>query len=291
LEARVDPPHLTKELAWLRAKIREAGHTKTTIEGISVTPGLAEAALFLRFKKNRDIDQKWVDKLVVIIKERRFRNFEALIFDWDGDFREGQHRMSAVIKAGKSIDMGFTFGVDPAVFPAINVGRPRSAAQFMRIDNVRYAGTIAAIVRFKYRIEHSGLAPDQENVYLLGHELNDDILLCGIAAGSRVRKQGVILSSAALAYRMIATQSARHLALGEFWDRFAVGDDLKTSNPVFKLRAQFEKERRAKERKAQQYLTQAQHAAWIILAWNAWAIGQTAVSFRWSDENALPAVK
>jgi hypothetical protein len=135
------------------------------------------------------------------------------------------------------------------------------------------------------------LAPDQENVYLLGHELNDDILLCGIAAGSRVRKQGVILSSAALAYRMIATQSARHLALGEFWDRFAVGDDLKTSNPVFKLRAQFEKERRAKERKAQQYLTQAQHAAWIILAWNAWAIGQTAVSFRWSDENALPAVK
>lgn len=291
LEARVDPPHLGKELAWLRAGIRQAGHTKTTIEGVSVTPGLAEAAKFLRVKKNRDIDQKWVDRLVVIIKEGRFHNFESLIFDWDGDFRQGQHRVEAIIKAGKPVEMGFTFGIDPAAFPAMDVGRKRSAAQFLKLDDIRYAGTIAATVRLKYRIDHPGLAPDDENVYLLSHQLNDDVLYRAIAAGSRVRKQGVILSSAVLAYRMIATQAARHLSLDEFWDRFTVGDELKTSSPIFKLRAQFERERTTKDRKVRQYLTQAQQAAWIILAWNSWAIGQTAVSFKWSDENALPAVK
>lgn len=290
LEARVDPPHLGKELAWLRSNIRQAGHVKTTIEGVSVTPGLAEAALFLRVK-NRDIDPKWVDRLVVIIKEGRFRNFEALIFDWEGDFREGQHRMSAIVKAGKFVDMGFTFGVDPAAFPAMNVGKPRTAAQFMKLDDMSYAGTIAAIVRLQYRIDHPGLAPDQENVYLLGRELDDDVLHRAIAGGSRVRRQGVILSSAALAYRMIATEARRHLVLDEFWDRFTVGDELKVSSPIFKLRAQFERERITKDRKVKQYLTQAQHAAWIIQAWNAWSSGETAVSFRWNDENAVPAVK
>lgn len=291
LEARADPPHIGAELAWLRDNIRKAGQTKTTIEGVSCTPGLAEAALFLRVKRNRDIDQAWVERLAVIIREGRFRNFEALIFDWEGDFREGQHRMSAIIKADRPVDMGFTFGVDPAAFPAMNVGKPRTASQFLKLDEIRYAGTIAAVVQLKYRIEHFGLAPDQENVYLLGRGLNDDVLRRAIAAGSRVRRQGVILSSAALAYRVIATEAVRHSVLDAFWDRFAIGDQLKTSDPAFKLRALFERERLAKDRKAYQYLTQTQHAAWIIQAWNSWSAGETAVSFRWNDENALPAVK
>src|SRR5213078_2353480 len=127
-------------------------------------------------------------QLAVIIREGRFRNFEALIFDWEGEFREGQHCMSAIIKADKPVDMGFTFGVDPAAFPAMNVGKPRTAAQFLKLDDIHYAGTIAAIVRLKYRIDHLGLAPDQENVYLLGRELNDEVLRRSIAAGSRVRR-------------------------------------------------------------------------------------------------------
>jgi hypothetical protein len=292
LEARADPTHLGKELAQLRALIRQYGKKRATVPMV-VTGKMAEAMLFLRRKKNRRIYRPWVEKLKVILLADRFHgDIARAIFDWDGDLRDAQHRLTAIKETGVKVQMDVTLGVDPDSFPAMDTGLRRSAAQFLDLDGIKYAGSIAAVARFQYRIDNNGALPDDELVYRLGRELADDVMRRALVAASKLRsKKKVILSSAALAYRLIASEAKRALSVDEFWDRLVKGDELKTSSPVYKLREHFDKERDIKGRKIHQYLTQAQHAAWIIRAWNSWSAGQTAMDFKWPDPNGLPPVK
>ncbi len=293
LEARADPPHLGKELAQLRALIRKCGKTPTTVE-LRVGAKMAEAMLFLRFKKNRRIYRPWIEKLKVVLLAGRFHgDIARAIYDWDGDLRDAQHRLTAIMETGVEVTMDVKFGVDPASFPAMDVGMRRTAAQFLDLEGIRWAAALAAVVRLQYRIEHSGAMPDDEAVFLTGRELADDVTHRALQAAARLRaKKQVILSSAALAYRMIALDAQRALSIDEFWDRLVRGDDIQSSSPIFKLREHFDEQLRTrKNRKTHQYLTQARHAAWIIQAWNVWVSGQTAIRFKWDDPHALPVVK
>lgn len=292
LEHRTDPPGLGKELAKLRALIRDAGNTRTTVR-LNVTPEMARAMLSLRIKKNRKINRAWVEKLKAMLLESRFSDEEPMRFDWEGDFRDGQHRATAIAESGVAIDMDVRFGMDPRHFQTLDGGLRRTAAQFLDLDDVKNANEIAAITRLKHRIEHQGAALDDHAVFLAGREIADDLMVRALAASWRLRRGDVkvILSSAALAYRMIATNPGRALSIDEFWDRFVLGDQLRTTDPIYKLRAKFARTAKDKTRKGHQYLTQTQHAAWIINAWNAWTKRDAAVSFNWSDPNGLPAVK
>jgi hypothetical protein len=216
-----------------------------------------------------------------------------VIFDWDGDLRDGQHRLTAIKETGVAVTMDVKFGVDAAAFPAMDVGLRRTAGQFLDLDGIRWSAAIAAVVRLRHRVEHSGAMPDDEAVFLAGRELADDITHRALMAAMRLRgKKQVILSSAALAYRLIALESRRALSVDEFWDRLVKGDDIKANSPIFKLRDHFDEQVRTKRnRKVHQYLTQTQHCAWIIQGWNAWSTGQTSIRFKWDDPHGLPAVK
>jgi hypothetical protein len=292
LEHHVDPPELAKELAQLRALIRKAGKTKMIVEGFKLTPTMARACLALRQKKNRRVVPSKVAMLRTILLEGRFRAVELMRFDWDGDFRDGQHRTEAVASSGVTIEVDMQFGMDPKDFQFIDAGQRRTGSQFLDLDGVKSANEIAAIVRLKHRIEHQGAVLDDHAVFLKGKEIADDLMVRALAAAWRLRtSQKVIASAAALAYRLIASQSKRAPSIDEFWDRLVIGDEIKTTNPVFKLRAKFTRTARDKARKGHQYLTQTQHAAWIIRAWNAWSQGDTAVDFTWTDQNGLPIVK
>lgn len=292
LEHRVDPPGLDQEFAALRALIRTHGKSRATVE-ILVTKKMADAMLHLRNKKNRKINRAWVEKLKVILLGGRFHgDIARAIFDWDGDLRDAQHRLMAISETAVAVEMDVTFGIDPAAFPAMDVGLRRTAAQNLDLDGIRYGGVRASIVRLQYRIEHSGSMPDDEYVYLQASESSDDVMHRALLQASRLRaKKKVIHSSAALAYRLIALHSTWASLLDEFWDRLVIGDDLQGSNPIFQLREHFDRKRDDKDRKGHQFLTQTRHAAWIIQAWDAWVRSDTRrIQFKWDDPNGLPAV-
>jgi len=290
LEARADPPHLGAELALLRGLIREHGREVATVP-MRVGKNMAEAMLFLRVKPNRPLNRGWVEKLKVIEQEGRLHNDVVIVsFDWDGDFRDGQHRMTMVAETGAELDIRVTFGMNPASFQAMDVGLRRKAQDFLWLDGVKSPKTVAATVRLQYRIDHVGVTPDDEAVYLIGKDIDDEVMARAVAAAIRLRKKKVSASSAALAYRLIATKSRRAHSIDEFWDRLVIGDQLETSSPIYKLREQFDRVRDAKDRKERQYLSQTQAAAWIINAWNSWIGGHRRVDFRWPNQNQLPAV-
>lgn len=293
LEHRVDAPALANELAQLRSLIRKAGRS-TTMEKLSpFTPAMAAAMLSLQLKKNRKHSAAWGARLDNILLEGRFGHAQIFVVDWDGNLCDGQHRLNSIVRTGVAVDAQWVmFGVDPNEFQTIDTGMRRNASQFLELEGVKYAQNVAAIIRFKHRIEHPGMPTlDDQAVYLQARAIADDLLSTAILAAARLRaSQHVILSSAAWAYRTIVLSSKRAASVDDFWDHLVEGHMLGTDSPIHKLRKHFRKERDGKLRKGHQYLIQTQHAALIINAWNAWITNDTALA-RWTDPNSLPSVK
>jgi hypothetical protein len=79
----------------------------------------------------------------------------------------------------------------------------------------------------------------------------------------------------------------------EYFDHLIDGHELTKDNPIFRVR---QKLSGLKDigRKAKQYLSQTQQAAWIIMGWNVWITGQPAPATQgWPihrAQNVLPRI-
>jgi hypothetical protein len=302
LEARVDPPDLGEELALLRSLIRKHAQTDGA-EKLLVTPKLAAAMLHM-MGKNRKLSRVWVERWKRSLVEDRWWGLpnQGMGFDWNGMFRDGQHRATAIKESGITAAMWVAFGVDPAAFWAMDTGLRRNAAQNLVLDEIHHAHHVSHVVRLRFRTENRGEMPDDEFVHREGvrlmAEAEGGVLECAIQAGHKLRKEhrGVTLSSAALAYWLIAKHSKRGLSVDGFFDQLGGdGANLPGDSPIHRLRRKFLA--LPTGRKAKQYLSQTQHAAWIILAWNAWIAGRriptSGTGSRWPNwtyEHVLPQV-
>jgi hypothetical protein len=301
LEARVDPPELTKELTQLRALIRKHGREAIPVK-LRVTVNMAKAMKFL-MGKNRKLQEPWVLRWVRTLQQDRWRALptQGMSFDWDGLFRDGQHRAEAIIRSGIEADVWVAFGEDPESFPYYDTGLRRNAAQNVALDGIRYANPVTYVVRLKYRTEHEGEMPDDGFVHDEAVRLmtEDDVMERAIIVGRKVQHEhhGATLSSVALAYWLIAQRSRRNLSIDEFFKAFyGEGAGLAEDSPIHRLRRKFRAFLKL-GRKAQQYLNQTQQAAWIILAWNAWIHGQSIPTHgpgsrwpHWAHKHALPVI-
>jgi hypothetical protein len=293
LDARRDPPSSAREIATLRKLIKQAGNEVLTVR-LDLTPAMFEAMLFFAFKRNRKISKSWVAKMQVIMREGRYRSeVIPFHFDWEGDLRNGQHRASAALAEGVTLaGHEVKFGMDPEDFEAFDVGNKRNASQFLELDGVRQSGPMAAVARFAYRTDprHPGAALDEQGVHLLGMRLNDEVMVSAFVVAAKLRnRRGVILSSAAWAYRLIALEAPLHShRVDEFCDRVLVGDGLPPGSAILKLHAKLYRNRPGAGRKHAQLLTQAQHCAWLIETFKSWAMGWPSVDLSWSEQNRLP---
>jgi len=302
LEARNDPPGIDKELAQLRALIRRHGKVAGAVK-LKITVKMAKAMKHL-MGKNRKLSEPWVRRWERALQEGRWKDLptQGFAFDWDGLFRDGQHRAAAIINTGIEPDVWVAFGVDPDSFPVMDTGLRRNATQNLVLDGVRFASPVAIVVRLKFRTEHNGEMPDDGFVHDEAAKLmaQDDAMERAVVAGHKVVKEhrGVIASSVILAYWLIATRSKRKLSVDEFFDLLSgEGSGLDETSPIHRLRRKF-KPLAAAGRKASQYRSQTEQAAWIIMAWNAWILGRSIPvtgegsrsALAWSQPHALPVV-
>jgi len=105
-----------------------------------VTPEKAAEYLKANFL-NRTISKPKVEKHKRAIKAGKFRHtHQGIAFDWFGNLRDGQHRLTAIAEGDTSVTMQVTRGVDPDSVSAIDTDmRARSTAEALRL-----AGNVAA---------------------------------------------------------------------------------------------------------------------------------------------------
>lgn len=118
-----------------------------------ITPQWAAQVLRTRNKRNRNICEKHVSKLVEDMKSGRWKeNGDTISFDTNDNLLDGQHRLAAVSRSGMSVKMLVVTGLSPDVFDTKDIGRKRSPGDTLSVlgeENCsRLAAALATVDRY-----------------------------------------------------------------------------------------------------------------------------------------------
>ncbi|MBI9017345.1 MAG: hypothetical protein JEZ07_08815 [Phycisphaerae bacterium] len=129
-------------------------NTKTLNSVImNVSPVRAKNWLENANSNNRSLSQGHINKLARDMTNGKWKlTHEAIAFDPHGVLLDGQHRLYAVMKSGKDIEMAVTFNVPTNALMAIDCGKPRSVVDILKLSNEdgfidkRHLSTLRAIL-------------------------------------------------------------------------------------------------------------------------------------------------
>jgi hypothetical protein len=133
------------------------------IQRTTLTPELATQLLAKQHPRQR---RPAIQTVALYAREMRAGKWRSevpdpILIDPDGFMFNGSHRCAAVVESGVSIEVEIRYGADASLFDVIDVGRKRSAYQFIPEAN---AGNRAAAARvmlwYRRRFDHalSGVA-------------------------------------------------------------------------------------------------------------------------------------
>lgn len=120
----------------------------TTIATIS--PKKAKEMLAINCT-NRPINEAHVNFLAKEIEAGNWKvNGESIKVGKD-KLIDGQHRLSAIIQANKSMRTVVMTGVDDDVFDTVDTGRNRTGSDILSLSNEKYANNLAALIKGIHR--------------------------------------------------------------------------------------------------------------------------------------------
>jgi hypothetical protein len=79
---------------------------------------------------------------------------DRIKFGNNDELLDGQNRLSACVKSGKPFRTHVVFGIDPALFGRMDIGKPRNAADVLHIAEFKYASTLAAAIRWAHLLDN-----------------------------------------------------------------------------------------------------------------------------------------
>lgn len=265
------------------------------IEIVSVSPKIAQQLLSTNADNNRKISKKMVNTYARdMIAGKWEMTGEAIKFDASGRLIDGQHRLSAVVAAHKTVNMAVITGLSPSVMNVIDTGKSRSGADALTINSqMPNANDVAALARKIIGYQTGAIdILETKSIRLHGQPItNRDIIdLC-----DRIDIQPYIL----FAKRMYYQQVAKVYSLGEwafiywilcridpaaaeeFCSKLATLDSVPNNSPI---RTLFER-----LVKSQVKLSGKQTLMATISAWNAWRTGAMLKVIRVSHmDDAIP---
>lgn len=113
---------------------------------IKVTPKLAERWL-KKNASNRNVSEVRVGAYARdMARGKWFLAPHGLVFNVKGDLLDGQHRLFAVIRSGKTVRMAVSRGVDHDVRKFIDRGRPRNFGDVLRMGGVEKRVVLKAAI-------------------------------------------------------------------------------------------------------------------------------------------------
>lgn len=112
-----------------------------------ITPELAKN--YLKFNEsNRTMRDSHVYFLSNQIKQNTFlENGEAIIFDKNGNLKDGQHRLKAISLNKDSFYIPVVRGVEPICMATYDTGKNRSASDVLKLNGFRYYAHLAAFAQ------------------------------------------------------------------------------------------------------------------------------------------------
>lgn len=258
---------------------------------MTVTPAIAQGFL-LKNNNNRHLRKERVEFYLDQMRKGLWvvQN-DDICFDWDGNLLNGQHRLSAVVKLGKPVEMGIKTGLDPRAFSIIDVGANRSAGDIFSISGIKNGNAKAAITKFYIQFK-KGKFFDRGGLvrYKMG---NNEIL--EFAEKNKTRCEEVYAFTTKI-YKTFKPIPARYLgalywvlsdidpaAAERFFGLYATGIGLTANHPVYVLRTKLLSDMTSVKK-----YSVTDKLLWFVMAWNYFRLGKTVTKFRYDDKTEFP---
>jgi len=154
----------------------------------TITPQWADDVLKNKNPRNRKLNERTVAAIVRDIENNAFAlTHQGIAFDDEGNLIDGQHRLTAVVKANKQVIMLVCTGIPVEqnnngasikTFALIDCGLPRSTAAVLQMEGHKNPSRLAASMRM-ILLSCAGIAP---NMKLSSPQIHEGISLIGESA-------------------------------------------------------------------------------------------------------------
>jgi hypothetical protein len=78
---------------------------------------------------------------------RYIENGESIVFDKDGQLKDGQHRLKAILRTGLSYFIPIVRGVGKQSMATYDTGKNRSASDVLSLNNYLYPNAVSVIIK------------------------------------------------------------------------------------------------------------------------------------------------
>ena len=271
---------------------------KLISEIVTMTPAQAAELLSTINTHNRNLSKAKVTKLThVIVNGDWLLTHQGIAIDSNGVLLDGQHRLAAIVRSKKTVEILVSKNCDPASFPVIDTGSRRSAA-----DAVFIAGTtknskqIAAALKVYHHYLHH---PDKAwTGHIQSHISHPEILRLHKQRGDELDYYSDVVRKGWHKFKPIHPSSATALALItadenwskddflEFLTQLTTGCGLTEDNPILSYR-NFIANNYVSKDKGRGFNSQAALASMIVI-WNDWKTETPRKRFRPSAANYPP---
>lgn len=252
-------------------------HPPSTSKIIEFSPALSDYILTNLSRDNRPRKLAKIRRYAQDLAEGRWGlTGDTIKFGSNGILRDGQNRLAACIRAGKSFRSHVVFGIDPELFPRMDIGKNRTPADIFAIAGIAYATHVAGAVRWLEILtsanpgDRGAQFSNEELLAAYREKFDSDKLEHSIQCALAVRRstRHPVAPLAALHY--IFAQKNRQKA-DSFFDEWVTDRAQRARAPTRYL------QRRLVEvaRQSNQRLHENVRNAFIIKAWNAYIAGRS----------------
>ena len=258
---------------------------------VTVTPQMA-AELLRENTRNRNISDRVVESYARDMAAGRWvLNGEAVKVSVTGRLLDGQQRLTAVVKAGVSVDMVLVSGLPEAAQDTMDQGRRRSFADQLAIHGESNTTVLGSIARRVFQW-------DQGNTrFSTGATPTAAELAAVLDKHPSLRRSAEVGARTAQAFRATSgtvVGTSHHLLgrvdpegkfLPEFFALFESGAGLPAGHPVLALRNRFVRDRMASKRVPFHLAV-----ALFIRAWNGQVEGRTMDRLVQTADEPMPPI-
>ena len=237
---------------------------------------------------NRNISQATVRQYVEDIRTNKWQNngdtirvynhkgHKGLALE-DHQLIDGQHRLTAVVKANKPIDCIIVTVDSPEVFKTIDSGKKRSASDVLSILGKKNCPALAATLALIRKMDEDGLHEcalgGQSSSKVLNHEVEELLgkypKIEDSVAYAGLRKKDFKTRPAAMAVIHYKLSAVDEDLAEEFLQAFHLGHNLTEKSPILKLREAIRKKQGSDIVISSFWFIKA-----FITTWNNWVSGK-----------------
>jgi len=231
---------------------------------VDLTPELAKTLLDLN-PSNRSIRQTKVTQYSADMAAGRWAlNGEPIIVAQDGHLNDGQHRCLAVIDANATIKVAIMFGIDRETRLTVDQGSARSASDYLGMEGLQNAATVAAIARMAIAYERNHGKSLANASFITAAEIRErvykdaDLGRSATFAATNYNYARTFAAGSLIGFAHYVLCKVNRIEAETFLAQLCRGDGLKIRTPVYTLREKLLGGKASRDRKVKL----------ILQAWN-----------------------